>query len=184
MGRFDAPISVIQVSTPSQPGSGYSKLYSKTDGRWYTANSSVAETPLTPLSAKNSSDQASISTLADLTNLGIAITAGTWTFRWVIFYNASGSGVGMQVALNGPTLTSLSMAVWTQQSATSALRAETITAYNTAGASAASATATVLPIYMEGIVTVSASGTLQPRAQSSSGTVTCKANSFGRVWAF
>jgi hypothetical protein len=186
MARADAPITLIQVATPSQPSSGFSKLYPKSDGRWYTNSNSVAELPITPLTAKNTSDQASIgTTITDLTNLGITITSGTWLFRWIILYSTTSSSIGIQVAINGPTLTSLSLAVETL-TASNGFRGDVVTAYNAVSGATTSGGATVLPVYMEGLVTVSASGTLQPRAQASAAgnTVTVKAASFGQVWAF
>lgn len=186
MARADSPFTLLQVATPSQAGSGFSKLYPKSDGRWYTNNSGAAELPITPLTAKSASDQASIgTTLTDLTNLGIAITSGTWLFRWIILYSATSSAIGIQVAVNGPTLTSLSMAVETL-TASNGIRGDVETAYNSVSGATASGGATVLPVYLEGLVTVSASGTLQPRAQASAAgnTITVKAASYGQVWAF
>lgn len=46
--KLTTPISIPELSSsPSNPGSGYQKIYAKTDGKLYVRNSSGTETQLT-----------------------------------------------------------------------------------------------------------------------------------------
>ena len=46
--KLTTPISLPELSSsPSNPGSGYQKIYAKTDGKLYVRNASGTETQLT-----------------------------------------------------------------------------------------------------------------------------------------
>jgi hypothetical protein len=82
-------LTVAQVSTPSNPSSGYNKFYAKSDGKLYTLTSAGAE------SAVGSGGQGGINLIALDTSWGITKTtnsdAETSVGDWVAYADAAGT---------------------------------------------------------------------------------------------
>jgi hypothetical protein len=51
--RFDTPLNLLQVGSPSNPAAGYTKLFFKTGDQLFIRNSSGTEKQITPLIAFN-----------------------------------------------------------------------------------------------------------------------------------
>ena len=59
--KLSTPISIPELSSsPSNPASGYQKIYAKTDGKLYVRDSSGTETELTNVSGSGISEAKSL----------------------------------------------------------------------------------------------------------------------------
>lgn len=200
MPNLRAPLIGRQVTTPSAPSSG-SLLYPKSDGRWYTMSSSQTETPLYGTSARLTSDQATTAAAGSpdtITGLTIAVPgAGTWVFRYVIFWKAVGTGGngGIGWKINGPTNTAYNGwgKIENSTTTTSSWQNKNLTLLDGSTASGQATSADVVDqntnsiLKIEGSFTSSASGSLTILGYSTLGTgasaatATFLTNSFGRL---
>jgi hypothetical protein len=119
------------------------------------SNGAATETWATSFATADQSRTSSIA-FVDATGLSFAVTSGTYAFDFLVPFT-SGAG-GLVLAVNGPTLTSLYVALGNNTSA--------ITAYNTN--IIVSGGAATLVARVHGVVTVSASGTFTLRFSQAS----------------
>jgi hypothetical protein len=200
MPNLRAPVLGLQVATPSAPSSG-SVIYAKSDGRWYTASSSQAETALFATGARLTSNQATSAaagTPDTVSGLTIAVPgAGTWVFRYMIFWKAVGTGGngGIGWKINGPTNTNYNGwgKIQNATTTTSSWQNKNLTVLDgtTASGQATSADAvdqnTNSILKIEGSFTSTASGSLTILGYvtlgtgASAATATFLANSFGSL---
>jgi hypothetical protein len=118
------------------------------------------------LTTNQTNDNASANTLADCGDLNFPVAANTWyTFRFVVDYTSAAATTGIGLAVNGPTLTSLSYSLRNSSSVTAASD-NFRDAYNTHTVATASPSSLRGISVLEGVVRCSASGTLQLRFSS------------------
>lgn len=125
-------------------------------------------------------------TLADITDLLFSVTSGTtYAFRFYVIYQSTLTNTGLKVALTFPAVTTFAAEAHIPTS-TSGTAAETQGAITQSGdsvqATATPAATTNYVATVEGIITPSASGTLQCQFAAESGatgTITVKAGSSG-----
>jgi hypothetical protein len=164
------------------------RLAAGTNGYALTADSTVTEgvkwaapTTVVMLSA----DQATTSvTVEDITGLGMSVGIGSYEFEFFIPYTGSvSSGSGILLSLNGPTSSFLSYTLQIQSSNTTQ-GSYYRSAFNSNQAGVVITTAgTIYVARISGIVTTTASGTLQPQFGITSGgtTTTAKAGMYGKL---
>jgi hypothetical protein len=201
-----APINVLQVATPSAP-SVNSLLYPKSDGRWYTQSPSQAEVPVSHISTRMTSDQATTAAAGSpdaLTPLNLPVPgAGTWSFNWLLFWKSQGVGgtahSGLGYKVNGPSNTNYeataNLQTDTQTTASSFWSNKSLILLDGSTGSGQASSADVvgqnktLLLRIEGSFTSSASGTLaltiyttlDTVGSTTSGTTTILTNSFGML---
>jgi hypothetical protein len=127
-------------------------------------------------------DRSSTSTaFADVTGLALPLAAGqSYAFQFDGAYTAAAATTGLQLALNGPSFSSLAAVFEVYESATTP-RVAVAAAYDVGVNGTASAAATALPFRIFGNVTTTAAGLMVVRGRSevSGSAVTVKAGSYG-----
>lgn len=164
----------LDIVTPSTRGlvpasGGGTTSFLRADGIW-TTPAGGGGSAITRLD-KGSTQSSTSATFADETDLGFAIAAGEKVmFHYVLRYSTAVTTTALQVALNGPAGASvIRYSVDTCTSATARHNA-TQTAYDTNTNPATSGAATILAVYIDGIiVNGSTAGTITLRFRSEVG---------------
>lgn len=136
-----------------------------------------------PVIGSVTADQPSTTlTLADITNLGLAITAGTWDFEFVIPYTGSvNTGSGINLDLTGPTNTLVSYTHQIQSGNGTYVELYRSTLSSAQAGGAITSNATTYTARIRGRIIATASGTLQARfaLRDAATTTTVKAGAYG-----
>ena len=141
-----------------------------------------------PSFAKKTANQAfNSTTVADVTGLSYAVTAGvTYKYKFYVLYTSAAIGTGLKLGVNYPAATVASAnarIAYAGDGGNSYYEGSLTSATDSVTATAVAATGTVYVAYVEGVLVPSANGTLQLRAGSeTNGTnVTIQTNSFVEV---
>lgn len=146
-----------------------------------TIQAAVNSTNLVVLSADVINNNAVANTIASVTGLSFAVTAGqTYVFRFTIDYTAAATTTGSRWSISGPAVTRLAYRSQYSLTTTSETVNSGLTAYDLPAASNATSAATGgNTAIVEGVITPSADGTVIARCASevTSSAITAKAGS-------
>ncbi len=125
-------------------------------------------------------------TIADVTGLSFAVTAGiTYRFRAIIYYTSAATGTGSRWSVNGPASPTLLAYNSTYSLTATTNTTNNVAVYNVpAACNASSATTAGNIAQIEGIIRPSASGTVTVRFASevANSAITAKAGSTLTWW--
>jgi hypothetical protein len=126
-------------------------------------------------------DVATTSTsLSDVTGLSLSVSSGkTYWFRFIIAATSPGTAVGWGWSINGPSFSYLAYHSYYPSSTTTLLYNNGVSTYDTPSTSTTNNVVTPGMIFIEGLITPSADGTLiaRFRSESAGSAITAKAGS-------
>jgi len=128
-------------------------------------------------------NNASANTIATVTGMSFSVTSGrTYRFRFFVNYTSAATTTGSRWSVNGPSASMLQYVSRYSLDATSET-VNNLQAYDSPAASNASSLTAGNYAIVEGVITLSASGTISLRCASevSSSAITAKAGSYGEI---
>jgi hypothetical protein len=169
----DGNIGAATATTPASGDDDTSVATTEWVNDWATVKRVV-------LDADVINSNASANTLADITNLGFPVVAGTYAFKFVIDYTSAATTTGSGWSINGPTATRINFYLRVPITSSTESVQHGLNAYNAYTVTGQSPTNTQGVAIIEGFITVTASGTVIGRFSSevSSSAVTAKAGSY------
>ena len=153
----------------------------------YNGTEWVPTTGFPSFAKKTANQNFNSTTVADVTGLSYAVTAGvTYKYKFYVLYTSAAVGTGLKLGVSYPAATVASAnarIAYAGDGGNSYYEGSLTSATDSVTATAVAATGTVYVAYVEGVLVPSANGTLQLRAGSeTNGTnVTVQTNSFVEV---